>query len=73
MTLWPDNLNEDREYSSRLQQLGVEVIYSGHYHNQFPRWIEDNKRWVTYAFLNRPHIAEKYIDALNHAGVKILF
>jgi GT2 family glycosyltransferase len=64
VTLWPDNLHEDRTYTAPLQAMGVEVIYSN-FGGGFSEWLRQNGAFYKYAFLNRPHIAEKYVDALD--------
>ena len=73
VTLWPDNLNEDREYIGRLQGLGIEVIHSSAYHHRFAEWLNDNRAWINYAFVSRPHIARHYLGALEAVGTKVIY
>jgi GT2 family glycosyltransferase len=74
VTLWPDNLHEDIEYTRQLQSMGIEVIYSGAYAGQFDSWLRENTRWIDYVFLSRPHISIKYIDAVkSSSSAKILY
>lgn len=61
---WPDNLNEDREYVGKLQDMGVEVIYSAAYVNQFRRFMADNGKHIDCVVLSRPHIALHYYKAV---------
>ena len=73
ITFWPDNLNEDRTYAEELQKMGVEVIYGYQYSGGFEDWLGINSRYIDYALLSRPHIGERYIDALNDADLKVVF
>lgn len=73
VTFWPDNLNEDRDYTAQLQQLGVEVIYGPKFVGKFENWLEENGKYLDYAFLSRPHIAENYIDAIDLKGIKCIY
>lgn len=74
VTLWPDNLHEDLEYSKHLQRMGVEVIYSGKYLNRFMHYIKEYGIYFDYALVSRPHIATKYYQGLiSHSKAKILY
>ena len=74
VTFWPDNLNEDREYTIPLQNMGVEVIYTWHYVGRFGEWLAENGRHIDYAFLSRPHVATKYLDDLTKTNsTKIIY
>lgn len=74
VTLWPDNLNEDREYCAPLQRAGVEVIYSAAYAGRFDDFIAANGKYFDYALLSRPHISIKYYDSLRaHSRCGILY
>lgn len=61
---WPDNLWYDPEYTPKLQQLGVEVVYGGEYSGRFKQWLASADNAVTHVLLNRPHIAINYVDDL---------
>lgn len=61
---WPDNLWYDPEYTPRLQQLGVEVIYGAEYSGRFKHWLASADNNVTHVFINRPHVAANYLDDL---------
>lgn len=61
---WPDNLWYDPEYTPRLQQLGVEVLYGGEYIGRFDDWLSSAEGCVSHVLLNRPHIAANYVDIL---------
>ncbi|MDA0742717.1 MAG: glycosyltransferase [Proteobacteria bacterium] len=73
VTIWPDNLNEDREYAVQLQRMGVEVIYGRQYLNRFDAWMGENGRYLDYVLLSRPHIAERYIDIVRQHEKKIIY
>lgn len=59
-----DNFYPHEPYTTALQQIGVEVLYGPWYAENYKQWIIDNKEHIDFAFLNRPHITEKYIDFL---------
>ena len=73
VTIWPDNLNEDREYAVQLQRMGVEVIYGRQYVNRFDAWMVENGRYLDYVLLSRPHIAERYIDTVRQYKAKLIY
>lgn len=59
-----DNFYPHEPYTTALQQIGVEVLHGPWYAENYRQWILDNKGNIDFAFLNRPHITEKYIDFL---------
>lgn len=61
---WPDNLWFDPEYSPKLQQLGVEVIYGSEHIGKFKEWLLRTEGNVSHVLLNRPHVATNYVDTL---------
>ena len=61
---WPDNLWFDPEYTPRLQQLGVEVIYGSEHVGKFKQWLSNAEGGVSHVLLNRPHVAVNYVDTL---------
>lgn len=61
---WPDNLWFDPLYAPRLQQMGVEVIYGPEYVGKFEDWVKSSAGLVKGVLVNRPHIAQSYIDSL---------
>ena len=68
-----DNLYRHEPYTEELQQMGVEVLY-GNWYRQFNEWIKDNGNYFNYVYLNRPHIAIKYIDAIRkYTSAKIIY
>lgn len=62
---WPDNLWYDPDYTPRLQQLGVEVIYGAEYVGRFKQWLAGTENTVTHILINRPHVAKNYLDDLD--------
>lgn len=61
---WPDNLWYDPEYTPRLQQMGVEVIYGSDHLANFERWLISAEGRISHVILSRPHVAENYVDIL---------
>jgi GT2 family glycosyltransferase/2-polyprenyl-3-methyl-5-hydroxy-6-metoxy-1,4-benzoquinol methylase len=61
---WPANLWNDPEYTSRLQQEGIEVFYGGEYLGRYAEWIQENASNLNYVLLSRPHIATDHIEAV---------
>lgn len=57
-----DNFQNDEPYTTALQQMGVEVLYGPYYAENWQKWIQENAEHIDYVFLNRPHIAPKYLD-----------
>lgn len=67
-----DNFYQHEPYTTVLQQMGIEVLYGPDYAAHWEDWIRDNGEHIDYVFLNRPHIAPKYMDAVRkytHAKV----
>ncbi len=74
VTFWPDNLRNDREYGDVLRQMGVEVIAHPIWADRFPDWMRENGRFIDHVLVCRPHVAEKYVDAVRAASqAKILY
>ena len=57
-----DNFYQHEPYTTALQQMGIEVLYGPDCANNWKEWIKDNAEHFDYVFLNRPHIAPKYLD-----------
>mgnify|MGYP002673926097 FL=1 len=69
-----DNFYQKEPYTTMLQQLGVEVLCGNYYKEHIFDWIKQNKEMIDFAFLNRPHIAIKYIDFLrDNTNIKIIY
>lgn len=69
-----DNFLHEEPYSTTLQQMGVEILYGEEYQAGIWDWITKNKDEIDFAYLNRPHIATKYVDFLkNNTDIKIIY
>lgn len=69
-----DNYLHEEPYTTALQQMGVEVLYGADYQAGIWDWIKRNQDYITVAYLNRPHIATKYIDFIkDHTDIKIIY
>ena len=67
-----DNFYPHQPYTSKLEQMGVEVLYGLYYQKHWKQWLKENGNLIDVVFINRPHIAEKYIDEvkqLTHAKI----
>ena len=70
-----DNFNQEEPYTSTLLQMGVEVLYGEEFREGriFP-WIEANGPFIDFAFMNRPHITEKYIGFIReHTNIRCIY
>lgn len=69
-----DNFLREEPYTTALTQLGVEVLYGSQMQNDIKEWIRENAADIHLVYLNRPHIALKYIDFIkNHTDLKVIF
>lgn len=69
-----DNFLHEEPYTSALQQMGIEVLYGEEYRVKIWDWLKNHGNDVGYAYLNRPHIASKYIDYINdNTDMKIIY
>ena len=69
-----DNYFRDTEYTPVLQKLGIEVLYGNWYSKNWKKWIKVNSKYIDICFLNRPHIAKKYIDFVKeNTNAKIIY
>ena len=57
-----DNYLHEEPYTSTLQQMGIEVLYGQEYLTGIWDWLVKNGKDIHVAYLNRPHIATKYVD-----------
>ena len=61
-------------YTSVLEQMGIEVLYGVYYANNWKRWIKTNGMYIHYVYLNRPYVANKYINVIKkNTHAKILY
>jgi O-antigen biosynthesis protein len=71
---WPHNRWRDPEYTSRLQNIGIEVFYGNEFANSFESWIRENGGYIDYVLLSRPDVAVDFIDGLRkYSDAKLLY
>lgn len=69
-----DNFLHDEPYSTTLMQMGIEVLYGSEYAAGIWDWLKRNGNEISYAYLNRPHIAARYVDYIReHTGMKVIY
>ena len=69
-----DNFLHEEPYSTMLQQMGIEILYGPEYQTKIWDWIKENGSEIAFAYLNRPHIATKYVDFIkDHTNIKIIY
>ncbi|ETP72212.1 putative glycosyltransferase [Lachnospiraceae bacterium JC7] len=69
-----DNFAHEEPYTSALQQMGIEVLYGNTMQSGIWDWIDRNKKFINIAYLNRPHIAAKYIDYIcDNTDIKVIY
>lgn len=74
VTFIGDNFYKHEPYTTELNQMGIEVLYGNFYFNNWQQWLKDNSHYFDYIYLQRPHIAVKYIDLVRqHSGAKIFY
>ena len=71
---WPQNQACDEDYGDWLQQAGIEVIVGDEVEGNFARWMAANRRFLKYALLSRPAVAQEFLPLLRRGSeAKILF
>ncbi|MDO4294768.1 MAG: glycosyltransferase [bacterium] len=69
-----DNFLHEEPYSTALQQMGIEILYGAEYQAGIWDWILKNKDEIDFAYLNRPHIATKYVDFIReNTDIKVIY
>ena len=69
-----DNFRHDEPYSSALEQMGIEILHGAKYQDGIFDYIKQHKSFIDFAYLNRPHIAVKYIDWLKeNTDIKCIY
>ncbi len=69
-----DNFAKEEPYSTILQQMGIEILYGSYYQVNIWDWIREHEADIAVAYLNRPHIASKYVDyILDHTNIKVIY
>ena len=69
-----DNFLHEEPYSTTLQQMGIEILYGDHWATGLWDWLKLNKDEIDVAYLNRPHIATKYVDFIKeNTNIKVIY
>lgn len=69
-----DNYLHEEPYTTTLTQMGIEVLYGQEYVAGIWGWLDKNGKEIAVAYLNRPHIATKYVDYIKeHTDIKIIY
>lgn len=69
-----DNFLHEEPYSTVLQQMGIEILYGQDYQVGIWDWLKDHGKDIAVAYLNRPHIASKYIDFIKeNTDIKVIY
>ncbi len=57
-----------------MQQMGIEVLYGDEYAAGIWDWLKKNGDEIDFAYLNRPHIATKYVDFIkDYTNIKVIY
>ena len=82
ITFLGDNFYREEPYTRNMQQMGIEVLYGSWYAKNWRKWLQEAGPAFDYVMLTRPHISEKYIDAVKaccpqaklfYMGIDLLF
>lgn len=69
-----DNFFHEEPYSTVLQQMGIEILYGQDYQAGIWDWLRSHGSDIQFAYLNRPHIASKYIDFIKeNTDIKVIY
>ena len=69
-----DNFAHEEPYTTELTQMGVEVLYGQEMQAGIWEWIEHHEKDLHLVYLNRPHIASKYIDFIqSRTHLKVIY
>ncbi len=69
-----DNFMHEEPYTTTLEQMGIEVLYGPEYQTKIWEWLRNHGDDIAVAYLNRPHIASKYIDyILDNTDTKVIY
>ena len=69
-----DNFLKEEPYTSALEELGIEVLYGKEMQVSIFEWIKKNEENIHLVYLNRPHIAAKYIDFIKkNTKLKVIY
>ncbi|HJB06734.1 MAG TPA: glycosyltransferase [Candidatus Enterocloster faecavium] len=69
-----DNFLHEEPYTTALEQMGIEVLYGDWYAAGIWDWLKKNGNEISFAYLNRPHIATKYVDFIkDYTKIKVIY
>lgn len=69
-----DNFLHEEPYSTTLQQMGIEILYGQEYQVKIWDWLKEHQNDIAVAYLNRPHIAEKYVDFIKeNTNIRMIY
>lgn len=68
VTFIGDNFAAPQPYTAELQQMGVHVLCGNYYSQNRDFWLVENLPHFEYIYLQRPHIAIKYMDLVKKYG-----
>lgn len=69
-----DNFLHEEPYSTALEQMGIEILYGPEFQSKIWDWLKENGSEIAFAYLNRPHIASKYIDFIQkYTDIKVIY
>lgn len=64
VTFLPADFFPYQPYTEELEQFGIEVLYGNYYFKHWKVWLADNLHYFDYIYINRPHIAIRFIDII---------
>lgn len=74
VTFLPADYFPYQPYTLELEQSGVEVLYGNYYFKYCKEWLAENLHYFDYIYLNRPHIAIRFIEIIQqYASGKIIY
>ncbi len=74
VTFIGDNFYKHEPYTTLLNQEGIEILYGVYYLENYQQWIKENGKHFEYIYLQRPHIAVKYMDLVKkYTDAKIIY
>lgn len=74
VTFLPADFFPYQPYTDELEQLGIEVLYGNYYFKHWKSWLADHLHYFDYIYINRPHIAIRFIDIIKeYSKGKIIY
>lgn len=74
VTFLPADYYPYEPYTQELEQMGIEVLYGNYYFKYWKEWLTENVRYFDYIYVNRPHIAIRFMELLKkYATGKIIY